>query len=577
MKPKLLLLAVCTLAIFAGAHNVSAATLQISTNRTTLAIGDQFTVDVKVDSEGIGINAAQATIQVPADIVQIVSADKAGSVFNFWIADPVIASDGSKVTFVGGSTSGFSGKSLQILRILLKVRGSGRADIVFTDGAVTVNDGTGANVLSAMQGASITSSPTGGVAPSTPSLPAQPEQPKQLTRTATKATGLPARPQIQVPLYPDPQKWYNNAIPFAAHWDLPSDIMGVATGIDKNPAGLPTRSEGLFDNKQFTALNDGIWYLHVQFKNNIGWGAAAHYRIAIDTAPPIAFTPTFDQGTSTDNPTPTIHFKSGDSAGIARYYIQIDNGNQSDIQPDTYTLPPQEPGEHTIRIGAEDHAGNTTEDRIIVRIIPIASPVIAYVNKDVYIGENNVQINGSTAASTTVRVILKNKGGQVLTDAVSRPDANGTWREQLNQGLPSGEYYFEIRAVDGRGALSLPVRSDIFSVSVKPFLTIGSLQLSIGWFLGLIIVLLLAITGSVWSFWRMKREQQSRKITMCQRDITNVLTMAKKDIDKIIEKYVDDKISETEISEIKYLAKKASATIEKSGKYCIDSIGEINK
>lgn len=580
MKHKILVLTCSALFFFVGVQLASAATLQLSTARTTFAIGDQFTVDVKVDSAGVGVNAVQATIQVPKDVLQIVSADKGGSVFNFWITDPTVSDDGSQVSFVGGSTSGFSGKSLQIIHVVMKVKGSGSADIAFTDGAVTANDGSGTNILSAMKGLTISSGPTTGTVQTTGTeaiVPQQPVKPVQITRPATQATGLPAKPQVQIPLYLDQQRWYNVVVPFNAQWSLPSDVTDVSTVIDKNPAGVPSKSEGLFDNKQFAILSDGIWYLHVQFKNNVGWGSVANYRIAIDTTPPFAFTAKFDQGTSTDNPTPTVHFQSGDSGGIARYYIQIDNGNQVEIKPDTYVLPAQIPGEHTIKIGVEDNAGNITEDRIMLQITPITSPVITSVNKNVYVGEDNFQISGATAASTTVRVLLKSTEGQILADLVSKPDDNGNWHEQLTQGLPSGDYYFEIRAVDGRGALSLPVRSETFSVSVKPFLIIGGIQLSIGWFFGWIIILLLIGGGGTWKLIRLKSSQQGRKVAIAQRDIANSIAASKKDVDSILAKYSDDKIDEAEISEIRHLAKRISENLDKARKYIVDEVGDINK
>jgi hypothetical protein len=570
MKRKLSILLGSIALLLVSAGSAYAATLQLTTARDTFAIGDRFTVDIKIDSEDTGVNAAQGTIQIAKDVLEIVSVDKTGSVFNFWLTEPTFSNETGQVNFIGGSTSGFSGKSLQIIKVTFKVKGTGKTDIVFTDGAVTASDGSGTNVLSSMKGLSIVSAATVGMETITP-------RPTQITRPAAKATGLPVKPQVQVALYPDPQKWYNVAAPFGAQWNLPSDITDVATVIDKNPAGEPMKSEGLFDNKQFATLGEGIWYLHVQFRNNVGWGPVVHHRIAIDTMPPAAFPMRFDQGTSTDNPTPTVHFQSGDPSGVARYYIQIDSGARIEIKPDAYTLPAQEPGEHTIRIGAEDNAGNATEDRAILQIIPIASPVIVSVNKDVYIGEDNFQISGTTPASTTVRVLLKGAEGQILADMTARPDDNGNWHEQLTQGVPSGSYYFEIRAVDGRGALSLPVRSGPFSVSVKPFLIIGGLALSIGWFFGLIILLLLVVVGGGWLLWQIKLRQQSRKILICQRDISNMLAMVKKDIDRILEKYGDDKIDETEVAEIKHLAKRISEGIEKSGKYCIESVGEINK
>jgi len=80
------------------------------------------------------------------------------------------------------------------------------------------------------------------------------------------------------------------------NWDLPNDVTAVATEVDQHPDAVPAKSEGLFDNKTFSPLEDGVWYLHVQFKNSIGWGPTLHYRIGIDTAPPLGFSVTSPSG-----------------------------------------------------------------------------------------------------------------------------------------------------------------------------------------------------------------------------------------------------------------------------------------
>ncbi len=207
----------------------------------------------------------------------------------------------------------------------------------------------------------------------------------------------------------------------------------------------------------------------------------------------------------------------------------------------------------------------------------ITSPVITSVNKNVYIGEDNFQISGATIASTTIHILLKSTKGDTVADLNAKPDDNGNWHAQLTQGVQSGDYYFEIRAIDGRGAMSLPVKSDTFSVSIRPFLVIGSLQLSIGWFFGLIIVLLLIGGGGTWKLLRLQSQQKERKAIIAQRDIANAVTIMKKDIDSILAKYSDDRIDETEISEIRYLAKKIGENLDKARKYIVEDVGDINK
>lgn len=399
----------------------SAASFNVVLDKNSGAIGDEFTADIRINSEGVGINAAQATLQFPTDTLQAVSIDKTSSVFNFWLEDPTFSNQTGKVTFVGGSTSGFSGASLKVISITFKVKGSGQANFAFSDGAITASDGSGTNVLAAMNGAQFNAVPTGQVpAPAIPS-------PQQITRPPTSAQNLPALPNVQVPLYPSAQNWYNVSAPFTAQWDLPSDISAVATAVNKNPTSIPQTSEGLFNNKTFSALSDGVWYLHVRFENNIGWGPTAHYRIAVDTAPPQPFTITVNEGTSTDNPTPTINYGSSDNlSGIDHYTIQIGDGDPITLAATKYTLPLQAPGNHTINVSAQDKAGNTTQASLALTIVPIDSPVVRVESTDVFAGEGGLVLGGTALPGVNVLLSVQQKNGkEVYASSVkAQPDGS---------------------------------------------------------------------------------------------------------------------------------------------------------
>ena len=253
-------------------------------------VGKEISIDFKIDSDGVGLNAAQATIRFPKDTLTVKSIDKTGSTFNFWLEEPAFSNEDGVITFVGGTPYGVSGASLQVVHIVFTSKGSGSAPITITDAAVTASDGNGTNILSKTNGAVFTISPT-ATAPAI-IVPA----PKQITREVAPASGLPEKPTLTIPLYPDPATWYNLSNIFAVNFALPRNISEISTAINKQPNFTPTEeSEGLFDSKTFAALSDGIWYLHVRFQNGIGWGATTHYRIAVDTHPPLPFAVTSDE------------------------------------------------------------------------------------------------------------------------------------------------------------------------------------------------------------------------------------------------------------------------------------------
>lgn len=355
--------------VFVLPGTASAASYNLTTDKETFSVGDTFNVDVKIESADVGINAAQASITFPKDTVQVTSIDKSTSAFDFWLQGPSFSNDTGSVNFIGGSQSGISGKALEVLRITFKVKGAGAVGIIFSDGAVTASDGSGTNVLTAMNGLQLTSvtSQTSVVI-----------KPPQIVRPAVAATGLPPKPVLTVPLYPDPAAWYAGVSKFIVQWDLPREVTDVATVVDQRPTFDPTTSEGLFNNKTFSPLSDGIWYLHVRFKDSIGWGPTTHYRIGIDSAPPLSFTVTSPDGLATANVAPTIAYATNDQpSGVQDYRIVIDGTVATTTTLTKYTLPPQQPGNHSLVVQAVDRAGNVTESRVNVDILEIPLITIA--------------------------------------------------------------------------------------------------------------------------------------------------------------------------------------------------------
>lgn len=352
-----------------GPAMAHAASYSLLANKSTFVVGDSFTVDLRIESPSVGINAAQATLTFPKDVVQVTSVDKTNSVFNFWLQGPDYSNTAGTVTFIGGDQNGVAGADLEVLRVTFKVTGAGPVALVFTDGAVTASDGSGTNVLSAMNGLQLTS-----ITKQDATL----IKPPQIVRPTVPTGVLPAKPSVSVPLYPDPTAWYDHVSPFIAQWNLPKDVMAVATAVNQQPALDPTSSDGLFDNKTFDSLEDGVWYLHVRFKNSVGWGPTLHYRIGIDTAPPLGFSVTSPDGLVTVNVAPSISFAAKDQpSGISSYKVLVDGTLATTTALTTYTLLPEAPGKHDIIVQAYDGAGNMTEGRTTIDILEVPLITIA--------------------------------------------------------------------------------------------------------------------------------------------------------------------------------------------------------
>lgn len=398
--------------VFAGAAH--AATLSFMSGVTNASIGDTIDVSVRIDSQGQTVNAAQGTVQYPSSILQVVTVNHSNSVFNIWAQEPTVNTSTGEISFLGGSTNSFSGPSLYVLDVTFLVRGTGTATLNFANAGVTAGDGTGANILSASTPISFT---IGGVRPATvtasssatatgatstqltaPQAVVQqaPPAPTQIKRPAVPTSTVPLAPALTASLYPDQAAWYNTIGNFLVQWPLPPDVTDVATAVNQDPQFDPTVSEGLFGSKTFSAVDEGIWYLHVRFKNSVGWGPVANYRIAIDTTPPFPFQATIREGLTTEVSAPTVQFSAKDQpSGMAYYAISADGMMVGTTTETSFVLPSLSFGQHTIVVQAIDEAGNITESRVSVTIA-----------KPPYLTVGGINITESAFFWTIIAVII---------------------------------------------------------------------------------------------------------------------------------------------------------------------------
>lgn len=550
--------------VLSFSSNAYAATLNINTSADTFKIGDQFNADIKIDSEDVGVNAAQATIKFSSAILEVVSIDKAGSVFNFWIQDPQFDNSAGQITFIGGASSGLVGKSLQVIRVVFKAKGLGQSDLIFIDGAVTASDGSGTNVLSQMNKTTINITSTTTTSTSTF---------QTIERTPVEANTVPAKPAVSVLLYPDPTKWYNNSSKFSASWQLPNDISAVATDLNKDPLFNPTTSGGIFNNETFSALSDGIWYLHVRFYNNVGWSATNHYRIAIDTVPPPPLTIIFSDGLSSNNPSPIITYKVNDQlSGIDHYYIQIDTGQVADVTPGSYTLPLQKPGKYTIKVGAQDKAGNKVENTAQFEILPIESPRIVSVTTNVFSGEGGILINGKSLAQESIIIEVKDQNNNLMYSFKTNSDENGDWSLKIDSPLKNGNYYIDVTAQDARGALSITVRSERIQVTSKPIIQIGKFQLGAGGAaLFLFLVLVIGFASGIW-FYRKRQERLSLRVEFTESEVTKIFKIIMEDVDNLYKALKTETAGDDE-----YAIERLQENIRKMEMYLKKGVEKIKK
>ncbi len=435
---------------FTAAH---AADFNLLPLAGTLGLNQEIEVDLRINSQGVSINAAQATIVFPSNIIQVKSISKSESVFSFWLQEPTFDNSAGTISFIGGAPNGIGGSALEALSITFVTKGVGTAAISFTDGAITAADGTGTNIISVLNGATFVVS-AAVVAPPPPEPGAPPTEkiippivrptPVPIIRRAVQAVGLPEAPRVSISLYPDKTKWYSIVAPFTASWQLLPDISSVATALNKNPNFVPTQSEGLFDSEKFPSLeDDGVFYLHVRFRNNRGWGPTTHYKIAVDNDPPLPFTIQVQGGVVSDDPTPTLLFQTGDTlSGIDIYLIQINQEEPIIISP---IAEPKEVEEELnmveiIREGISFlnvRAGPSTSEDLVTKVYPGEAFEYTTVENNWY----KIELEDGTEGWVFGEYVTEISEGMTLTSAafISEYDL---------PPLEPGGYLISVRAVD---------------------------------------------------------------------------------------------------------------------------------
>jgi hypothetical protein len=557
--------------------SADAAKLHFQPKSIPLGIGDEFTLNVRVNTEGDFINATQAEVRFPNDLMEVTAVDREGSAFGFWVEEPYYSNEDGTVNFVGGSAKGISSESLHVLKIKFKVTGAGSGEITFSGALVTASDGKGTNVLSTIESASV-SVGTKRLIPPPPEIPETKEAPQKVERVAVVATGLPEAPKLRVPLYSDESRWYSHVGETIVFWDLPPDVTQVSTRLSRSRDESPgVKDDDLFTGKSMGVLEEeGIWYIRVQFKNNVGWGPLSYYKISLDTTAPLPFEIEIDNAVS-DNPSPLIKYETNDSlSGIAGYVISVDGQRVLETASSTVALPPQPPGAHKLSVRAVDLAGNSVEDNEEFEVLPLPTPTIDFITRSVA-QEEFIFVSGKTIPSGFVDLSIANSRDQEVFRGAFSSDALGSWEAIIEDTFARGKYILVANARDERGAISYPTEAEEFKIKAKTILSIGFIDF--GWFELVIIILLLVLAGgssAAWYYVSMKQTREAYKI-IAGRDVEKLNNIMAKDLKELNDWITSPqaKLTPHAKSEAEYFAKKMQDTVAKMKKYLNQELSKL--
>ena len=373
------LAALCLLLLSVPFSYTHAADLSLTPSTGSYAVGQTFTVTVKAVPNGDNVNAVEASLKFDPKLLSVVSVGKTGSAFTLWTTEPTFSNAAGTVTFGGGSPTPFTSTS-NIITVTFRTVAQGSAAVSFGTASVLAADGRGTDVFK--NGSTATYSVTGAAAPAptpTPSPTPVAEAAEEEEDGGAIIFGDPPRPpEVGSPTFLDQNVWYKETEGVFS-WTLPFDVNVVAVELTDDPENKPEENkEAILDpaEEEFlitkNKIKDGVQYVSVNFKNQVGWGAPTNRKLQIDTTAPEAFVVNVRAGNSPDS-FPLLNFEALDvTSGIDYYEMTIADQEPLRITPDEaklgYMLKELEDGTYTVKVIAVDKAGNSRESSAAVLI-----------------------------------------------------------------------------------------------------------------------------------------------------------------------------------------------------------------
>ncbi len=531
---------------FLLSYNIAdAATLQINSSAANISVGDTATLYISLNSEGVAVNNADATIKFPSDQFDVLSISKTGSVFSLWVEEPSFSNSNGQITFNGGiPTPGFMGNQGSVVSVVVRAKSAGQGEFSFADAAVRANDGLGTNVLSSSRSGFINVAKKAEAKAVVPSVTPAVTKPTKAKPTEVEETSTPAVSSSKLELdifsetHPDQNLWYSDNEP-TFDWELPSGVDSVRASIGRTATGNPTITYNpAITTRTSKDLADGVWYFKTRARKSSVWGPVSTYVVKIDTTAPNNSAVDFVYNDASK--VLTISSDASDTtSGIDYYEVYINDTlikkiPTEEIGANNYEIPITQTGDNTARFIAFDKAGNSTESswdfNATGSIPPVLEPILS-----MYPANEQVLVRGTTQdPNTPVIVYFKNGDEEPVAYKTKSDSENSFWI--LTSKLRTGTY--DVWAETGAGKNTAPSAHLHTKVTADLFVKVGQYTIPA---LAIVIpasaafLLVIAAFYYLGHYFGRLRRKQKVKIALIRKDSLKILLVLRRRLERHLE------------------------------------------
>lgn len=553
--------------------NVSAAsaTLFLSPSSGEYEQGGALSVKVMVNSGGSpGINAAEGSIKFDPEYLSVSRLSDTGTIFKLWVTDPTFSNSAGTISFGGGLPGAYTGNAGLIFTISFTIKKAGDTSVQFTGGKVLAYGPTGEDITGSLGSGSYTF-----VEPKKEEAKPTPTKPKTEEKEVVRGI-LPPKPEIDSKTHKDVDTWYSNNDPEFS-WKMLAELTGISLEITKDPESDPGPvSDGIIETKKFDNIEDGQWYIHVKYQNNVGWGQVSHRKFLIDVTPPVLSGVRIDNGGDANNPSPNLIFDAKDETSGIDYFELIKEDEVSKLElgminNGNYKLDRLDPGEHKIQLIAYDKAMNSSSSTVSFFVEPLKSPIISDIPSIIKTNQELIIRGKSFYPSVNINISIgtSEKDAKVYT---TRTDEEGNWSYFHKDKLVKGNYEIQAWIVDDRGAQSFKTAKFILVV-ISP-----SIIEAYGLFIILLLLLIIAGMGLyIWYITHKFREEKiriARETEEAKLKLGEIFTALREEVEELME-LADKKtgLSESE----KRVKDKLQDALDISEEFIGKEIEDVNK